>query len=148
MRHTWTLFVCNANDMFTMRLSQVDMSTTRKYGGTGLGLSIVKTLVEAHNSTVEISSKLGQGTSFSFSLKVGGQRMHIHGGQENSSCVAQISSNLGQGTSFSLSLRGAGQGQRVWRGRTKARSSSYIVQISGKVGQEASSSFSLGRQER
>lgn len=65
------------------------MSTTRKYGGTGLGLNIVKTLVEAHDSMVEISSKLGQGTSFSFALKVQdrGERARW---REGSSVVMQL----------------------------------------------------------
>ena len=75
-----------------MRLSQVDMSTTRKYGGTGLGLSIVKTLVEAHDSTVELSSKLGQGTSFSFSLEVRGpgqgQRVWMDDGRRHGAAAA------------------------------------------------------------
>ena len=49
---------------------QVDMSTTRKYGGTGLGLALVKQLVDAHGGTISVSSKLGLGTTFSFTLKV------------------------------------------------------------------------------
>ena len=46
------------------------MSTTRKYGGTGLGLNLVKQLVEAHGGKIGVVSKMGVGTSFSFSLKV------------------------------------------------------------------------------
>jgi signal transduction histidine kinase len=37
---------------------------------TGLGLAIVKEIVEAHGSKAEVSSKPGEGTSFSFRLKV------------------------------------------------------------------------------
>ena len=48
---------------------QVDQSTTRKYGGTGLGLTLVKQLVEAHDGTIRISSELGKGTSFTFTLR-------------------------------------------------------------------------------
>ncbi|GAX76781.1 hypothetical protein CEUSTIGMA_g4227.t1 [Chlamydomonas eustigma] len=48
---------------------QVDMSTTRKYGGTGLGLNLVKQLVEAHNGTIWVNSKMGVGTTFTFTLK-------------------------------------------------------------------------------
>ena len=50
------------------RFYQVDGSSTRKYGGVGLGLSIVKAIVEAHGGKVEVSSRLGGGTSFSFEL--------------------------------------------------------------------------------
>ena len=49
---------------------QVDSSTTRKYGGTGLGLNLVKQLVEAHGGKVAVRSKMGQGTTFLFTLKV------------------------------------------------------------------------------
>lgn len=48
---------------------QVDQSTTRKYGGTGLGLTLVKQLVEAHDGTITVSSEMGKGTSFTFTLK-------------------------------------------------------------------------------
>ena len=46
------------------------MSTTRKYGGTGLGLNLVKQLVEAHGGKVSVKSKMGSGTTFSFTLVV------------------------------------------------------------------------------
>jgi PAS domain S-box-containing protein len=51
--------------------SQVDASTTRKYGGTGLGLSIVKKLCEMMNGTVNVDSEYGQGSRFIVDIEVG-----------------------------------------------------------------------------
>lgn len=46
--------------------SQVDTTTTRKYGGSGLGLTITSTLVNMMNGMVEVESELYQGSTFSF----------------------------------------------------------------------------------
>jgi len=48
--------------------SQVDESTTRKYGGTGLGLMISKQLVEMMNGKIHIKSQPGKGTTFWFTI--------------------------------------------------------------------------------
>ena len=50
----------------TERFYRVDKARSRKTGGSGLGLSIVKHVLNHHYSQLEISSKLGQGSEFSF----------------------------------------------------------------------------------
>ena len=49
---------------------QAEASTARKFGGTGLGLSICKRLVEAMGSSIQIASKMGEGTVFYFILSL------------------------------------------------------------------------------
>ncbi len=53
------------------RFYRVEKSRSKDKGGTGLGLAIVKHILEAHNTKVEVTSKVGEGSSFSFKLPQG-----------------------------------------------------------------------------
>ena len=50
------------------RFFRADKSRSRESGGTGLGLAIVKHIIEAHRQTINVRSKLGEGSSFAFTL--------------------------------------------------------------------------------
>ena len=50
------------------RFEQVDKCLNRSYEGSGIGLSLVHSLVELHNGTIDVRSKLGVGSEFKFTI--------------------------------------------------------------------------------
>ncbi len=60
------------------RFYRVDKARNRMDGGTGLGLAIVKWIAEAHGGSIQVSSKVGKGSSFSVRLPLKGPEEGKH----------------------------------------------------------------------
>ena len=85
---------------------QVDSSDKRMYPGTGLGLAIVKMIVTALGGTVQVESRVGEGSTFTFTLPLAG---------------ADAPRRAGPGAGDT-----PGRGERAGRGRGRAPACSII----------------------
>jgi PAS domain S-box-containing protein len=72
----------NKIDNIFENFQQASSGTSRLYGGTGLGLAIVKQLVEAQDGTISVTSKINEGSTFSFVLHFMKTKADAETGQE------------------------------------------------------------------
>lgn len=58
--------------------TQESITTTRQYGGTGMGLAIVKRLLDLQGLHMNVSSKLGEGSEFSFTMSFASSNVNVN----------------------------------------------------------------------
>ncbi|WP_457133257.1 ATP-binding protein [Mucilaginibacter sp. UYNi724] len=84
--------------------TQESITTTRQYGGTGLGLAIIKRLLQLQSLKMHVSSKVGQGSEFSFNMEFPVSTV-IVSVKERSSELQQSQQTIAQAEGLGSNLR-------------------------------------------